>query len=77
MQQHIREDSSDGSQKRLNRQRPHQLRVWKEKTKRKAHTTESPVEDGAHSGAVGAVAVDVQPGRQQDPIFDRYRAVRE
>lgn len=26
---------------------------------------------------MGAVAVDVQPGRQQDPVFDRYRAVRK
>lgn len=74
-QQHIREDSSDGSQKRLNQQSAQSLE--RKGKKKKAHTTESPVEDGAHSGAVGAVAVDVQPGRQQDPIFDRYRAVRE
>lgn len=37
----------------------------------------SPVEDGAHSGAVGAVAVDMKPGRQEDPVFDGYRAMRE
>lgn len=37
----------------------------------------SPVEDGAYSGAVGAVAVDMKPGRQEDPIFDGYRAMWE
>lgn len=26
---------------------------------------------------MGTVAVDVQPGRQQDPVFNRYRAVRK
>lgn len=26
---------------------------------------------------MGAVAVDMQPGRQQDPVFNRYRTVRK
>lgn len=36
-----------------------------------------PIKDGAHSGTVGAVSVDVEARRQQDAIFYRDGAMRE
>lgn len=36
-----------------------------------------PVKDGAHPRAVGAIAVDVQPGGQEDAVLHGYGAVGE
>lgn len=36
-----------------------------------------PVKDGAHTCAVGAVPVDVEPGGEKDPVLHGYGPVRE